>query len=101
MLDKLARRVAPPSVKRHLAEQEAERERREQQHRAEREPTLSDQRSKLATGEPIRCERCLQPTTSPDDATEKHGSLVHKGNCAREWRSAVELDSDDDADEAG
>ncbi len=30
MLAKLAERVAPPSVRQHLAEQEAERERREQ-----------------------------------------------------------------------
>ena len=40
VLDKLARRVAPPSVKQHLAAQEAERERREQAWRDEQAARL-------------------------------------------------------------
>ena len=43
-LGKLAARVAPPSVKQHLAEQEAERERREQAYQDEQAARLSEQR---------------------------------------------------------
>jgi ParB family chromosome partitioning protein len=99
VLDKLARRVAPPSVKQHAAAQAAERERREQAWRDEQAAKLAEQRAKLAAGEAIRCECCLQPITSPDDATEKHGTLVHKGDCERDWGSAAELDRDDDEPE--
>ena len=41
VLDKLAKRVAPPSVKQHLADQEAERERREQAWRDEQAARLA------------------------------------------------------------
>jgi hypothetical protein len=99
VLDKLARRVAPPSVKQHAAAQAAERERREQAWRDEQAAKLAEQRAKLAAGEAIRCACCLQPITSTDDAAEKHGSLVHKGDCEQQWGSADELD--DDPEEAG
>jgi hypothetical protein len=95
VLDKLGRRVAPHSVKQHAAAQAAERERREQAWRDEQAAKLAEQRAKLAAGEAIRCECCLQPITSPDDAAEKHGSLVHTGDCEREWGRADELDGDD------
>ena len=56
VLDKLAKRVAPPSVKQHLAAQEAEREQREQAWRDEQAARLQEQRDKLAAGEadPLR-----------------------------------------------
>ncbi len=85
VLDKLARRVAPASVKRHLAEQEAERERREGAWREQEAAKLAEQRAALAAGEPVRCACCFQPITSSEDATEKHGSLVHRGDCEQEW----------------
>jgi hypothetical protein len=85
VLDKLARRVAPASVKQHLAEQEAERERREEAWREQEAAKLAEQRAKLAAGEPVRCACCFQPITSSEDATEKHGSLVHRGDCEQEW----------------
>jgi hypothetical protein len=50
VLDKLAARVAPASVKRHLAEHEAERERREQAWRDEQAVKLQAQRAKLEAG---------------------------------------------------
>jgi leucine-zipper of insertion element IS481 len=78
----------------HLAEQGDERERREQRWREEQETKLAEQRTKLAAGEPIRCECCFQPITTPEDAAEKHGSIVHKGDCAQQWGSAY-----DEADE--
>jgi hypothetical protein len=81
VLGKLARRVAPPSVKQHLAEQEAERERHEQQWRDEQAAKLAEQRANLAAGEPLRCACCFEPITIPEDAAEKHGSLVHTGDC--------------------
>ena len=65
MLDKLAARVAPPSVKQHLAEQEAERERREQAWRDEQAAKLAEQRAKLAAGEPVRCACCFEPISTP------------------------------------
>src|SRR5207247_6308786 len=49
-LGKLAARLAPPSVKQHLAEQEAERERREQAYQQERAARLSQRREKPAGG---------------------------------------------------
>ena len=58
-LGKLAARVAPPSVKRHLAEQEAERERREQTYQERQAARLKQQREKLAAGE-LRPLRLLQ-----------------------------------------
>jgi hypothetical protein len=78
VLDKLARRVAPPTVKQHAAAQATERERRERAWRDEQAAKLAEQRAKLAAGETIRCECCLQPITSPSDTAEKHGTLVHK-----------------------
>ena len=44
VLAKLAERVAPPSVRQHLAEQEAERERREPSRREEKAAKLAGQR---------------------------------------------------------
>jgi hypothetical protein len=96
VLDKLAARVAPASVKRQLAEREAERERREQAWRDEQAAKLREQRAKLEAGEPIRCECCLRPIETAADAAEKHGALVHAGDCEREWGSAA--DEPDEAD---
>ena len=96
MLDKLAARVAPPSVKQRLAEREAERERREQAWREERAARLDEQRAKLEAGEPVRCECCFRPIETLADAAEKHGALVHAGDCESQWGSAT-----DDADEVG
>jgi ParB family chromosome partitioning protein len=97
VLAKLAKRVAPPSVKEHRAEQEAERERREQAWRDQQAAKLAEQRAKLAAGEAVRCACCFEPITSPDDAAEKHDSFVHKGDCEQEWGSAY--DESDDPDE--
>lgn len=93
-IDKLARRVAPPSVKQHLAEQAAERERGERAAREEQAARLEAQRAKLAAGEPIRCECCLDLIESPEAAAEKDGTLVHAGDCERQWGSAYEPDDD-------
>jgi ParB/RepB/Spo0J family partition protein len=87
VLAKLARRVAPPSVKQRLAEQEAEQERREQAWSDEQAARLQEQRDKLAAGEPVRCECCLAPIESTADAAEKHGTLVHVGDCEEQWGS--------------
>ncbi len=87
ILGKLAKRVAPPSVKQHLAEREAERDRREQRWREEQAAKLAEQRARLAAGEPVRCACCFRPITSPDEAAENHGSLVHKGDCEQQWGS--------------
>ena len=96
VLAKLAKRVAPPSIKRHLAEREAERERREQEWRDEQAARLAEQRAKLAAGEAVRCACCFQPIASLDEAAEKHGSLVHAGECEQEWGASL----DDDEEEA-
>lgn len=98
VLDKLARRVAPPSVKRHLTEKEAERERREREWREQQAAKLSDQRAKLAAGEPVRCACCFEPITTPEAAAEKHGSLVHRGDCEEQWGSAYDDDPDEESD---
>jgi ParB/RepB/Spo0J family partition protein len=90
VLAKLAKRVAPPSVKQHLAAREAERERREQEWREQQAAKLAEQRAKLAAGEPVRCACCFEPITSPDDAAEKHGSLVHTGDCEQQWGSQLD-----------
>src|SRR2546426_597932 len=58
VLDKLARRVAPASVKRRIAEREAEQEQREQAWREEQAARLKEQREKLAAGELVRCACC-------------------------------------------
>ena len=94
VIDKLARRVAPPSVKQHVAEQAAERERAEQQARADRVARLEAQRATLAAGEAIRCECCFELIDSSEAAVEKDGTLVHAGDCEREWGSAYEADED-------
>jgi ParB/RepB/Spo0J family partition protein len=94
VLAKLAKRVAPPSIKRHVAEREAERERREQEWRDEQAARLTEQREKLSAGEAVRCACCFQPITCTDEAAEKHGSLVHAGDCEQEW--GANLDDDDE-----
>jgi ParB/RepB/Spo0J family partition protein len=88
VLGKLAAKVAPPSVKRHQAEQDAERERRERAHQDEQAAGLAEQRAKLAAGELVRCACCLGPIETEAEAVEKHGSLVHAGDCEQEWGSA-------------
>jgi ParB/RepB/Spo0J family partition protein len=99
VLAKLAKRVAPPSVKQHLAAQEAEREQRDQACRDEQAARLQEQRAKLAAGEAIRCECCLRMIETPEEATEKDGSLVHAGECEQQWGSAydeAEAESEND-----
>ena len=88
VLGKLAARVAPASVKRRQTEQEAEREQRERAHQEEQAARLDEQRAKLAAGELVRCACCLGPIETEAEAVEKHGSLVHAGDCAQEWGSA-------------
>lgn len=94
VLDKLARRVTPPSVKQHAAERAAERERSEQTQREEEAARLEEQRAKLASGEPIRRECCLDLIETPEAAAEKHGTLVHAGDCEQQWGSSYESDDD-------
>jgi hypothetical protein len=98
VVTKLAKRVAPPSVKQHLAAQEAEREQREQAWRNEQAARLAEQRANLAAGEPVRCECCLRMIESAEEAAEKDGTLVHVGDCEQQWGSAA--DSSDDPEEA-
>jgi ParB/RepB/Spo0J family partition protein len=95
VLGKLAARVAPASVKRHRAEQEAERERRERAHQEEQAARLAEQRAKLAAGELVRCACCLGPIETGAEAVEKQGSLVHAGDCEQEWGS--HLDDEEEA----
>jgi ParB/RepB/Spo0J family partition protein len=85
VLTKLARRVAPASMKRHLAEQEAEREREERAWRDEQAARLQALRDQLAAGDPVECACCLGPIETSIDAVEKEGSLVHAGECADRW----------------
>jgi hypothetical protein len=61
VLAKLAKRVASPSVKQHLAEQEDERERCEQAWRNQQAAKLAEQRAKLAAGEAVRCAAVWKP----------------------------------------
>jgi hypothetical protein len=96
VLAKLAKRVAPPSVKQHLAEQEAERERREQAWREQQAAKLAEQRAKLAAGEPVRCACCFEPIEAADDAAERHGSLVHSGDCEQQWGSQLDDDEEEE-----
>jgi ParB/RepB/Spo0J family partition protein len=93
-LTKLAKRVAPPSVKQHLAAEQTEREQREQAWRDEQAARLTEDRAKLAAGEPIRCECCLRMIESADQAAEKDGTLVHVGDCEQEWGSACDESND-------
>ena len=95
VLDKLARRVAPASVRQHRAEQDAERERCEQSWREQEAAKLAGQRAKLAAGETVRCACCFEPISSPKDAAEKLGSLVHRGDCEQQWGG--ELDEEEAA----
>jgi hypothetical protein len=90
VVGKLAGRVAPASVKRHRAEQEAERERRERAHQEEQATRLAEQRAKLAAGELVRCACCLGPLETGAEAVEKQGSLVHAGDCEQEWGSQLD-----------
>jgi hypothetical protein len=90
VLAKLAKRVAPASVKLHLAAQQAEQDEREQAHRDEQTARLAEQRARLANGEPVRCENCLSMIEKPDEAAEKDGTLVHIGTCQKEWSSAYD-----------
>jgi hypothetical protein len=99
VVDKLARRLAPPSVKQHEAERTAERERSEQASREEEAARLETQRARLGAGEAIRCECCLDLIATPDVAAEKHGTLVHAGDCERQWGSSYEPDDDPDETE--
>jgi hypothetical protein len=94
VIGKLAMRVAPPSVKQHLAEQEAEREQREQEWCEAQAAKLQEQRDKLAAGEPVRCECCLGMIESAAAAAEKHGQLVHAGDCEQQWGSAYDEEAD-------
>jgi ParB/RepB/Spo0J family partition protein len=96
-LGKLAARVAPPSVKRHLAEQAAERERRELAHQEQQAARLAEQRAQLAAGEPVRCACCLRPIETEAEAVAKHGTLVHAADCEHEWGSG--LNDPDETDE--
>jgi ParB/RepB/Spo0J family partition protein len=89
VLAKLARRVAPASVKRRIAEREAEQEQREQVWREEQAARLKEQRDKLAAGELVRCACCFGPIEAEADAVEKHGALVHAGDCETEWGSQL------------
>jgi ParB/RepB/Spo0J family partition protein len=95
VLSKLAARVAPPSVKHHLAEREAECERRERVWRGEQAARLKQQREQLAAGKYVRCACCSGPIETEAEAVEKHGTLVHAGDCEHEWGS--ELDSEEEA----
>jgi ParB family chromosome partitioning protein len=88
VLDKLARRVAPPTVKQRLATVTAEREERDKAWRAEQAARIEEQRAKLAAGEAVRCECCLRMIETADDAVEKEGTLVHAGDCEQQWGSA-------------
>src|SRR5206468_648054 len=100
VLAKLAKRVAPPSVKQHLAAEEAEREQREQAWRDEQAAKLREQRDKLAAGEAVvRCECCGRKIESADDAIEKDGTLVHAGDCEQQWGSAYGAADDDETNE--
>ena len=89
VLDKFARRVAPASVKRRIAEREAEQEQREQAWREEQAARLKEQRDKLASGELVRCACCFEPIEKEAQAVEKHGALVHVGDCETEWGSQL------------
>jgi ParB/RepB/Spo0J family partition protein len=99
VLAKLAKRVAPQSVKQHLAAEEAEQERRERAWRDEHAARLQEQRDKLAAGEPIRCECCLRMIETANDAAEKDGTLVHAGDCEQQWGSAYNAADANETDE--
>lgn len=62
--------------------------------RDEREARLQKQREKLVAGESVRCECCLRSIGSAADATEKHGALIHSGDCERQWGSATDEDEE-------
>ena len=71
VLTKLGKRVAPLSVKQHLAAREAEREQCEQARRDEQTARLAEQRAKLAAGEAVRCECCLRMIESAEKQPRK------------------------------
>ena len=91
MLAKLAARVAPPSVKQHLADAggRARAARAGLAGRASGEARTSSAPSS-PQAKPIRCECCLRTIESADDAAEKDGSLVHAGDCEQQWGSAYD-----------
>ncbi|MGH3019339.1 MAG: hypothetical protein ACRDNR_04150, partial [Gaiellaceae bacterium] len=89
-LDRLARRVAPPSVRQHVAEQDEQREQRERAWRDEQAARVQADRDKLAAGEPVDCACCGGPIEAVLDAVDAHGSLVHAGECAERWGSAID-----------
>lgn len=95
VLGKLAAKVAPASLKRHQAEQEAEQERRERAFQEEQAARLAEQRSKLAAGDLVRCACCLGPIESEAEAVEKNGSLVHAGDCEHEWGGELDDEEED------
>jgi RNA polymerase-binding transcription factor DksA len=91
-LGKLAARVAPPSVKQHLAEQAADRERRERAYQDEQAARLQQQREKLATGGYVRCACCGGPIESEAEAVEKDRELVHAGDCEHDLGSEIDAE---------
>ena len=87
-LDKLARRVAPASVKQHLAEQEAEREQREQAWRDEQEARLQ-RAARQARRWRVRPLRVLpRPDRVRRRRDREARRLVHSGDCEQQWGSA-------------
>ena len=50
--------------------------------------TLQGSATKLAAGESVRCECLPRHDRVAADAIEKHGSLVHAGECEQQWGSA-------------
>src|SRR6266511_2184654 len=78
-----------------LAAQEAERERRERAWQDEQAARLKQQREQLAAGKLVRCACCSGPIETETEVVEKHGTLVHAGDCEHEWGS--ELDAEEAA----
>ena len=76
-------------------EREAERERRERAWQEERAARLKQRREQLAAGKLVRCVCCGGPVETEAEAVEKHGTLVHVGDCEHEWGS--ELDAEEAA----
>ena len=66
---------------------------------AEQAARLQEQRARLAAGERIRCDCCLDLIEPPETADEKYGTLVHAGDCERQWGSAHEPEDDFDETE--
>jgi hypothetical protein len=65
-----------------------------------RRPRLQEQRAKPAAGE--RASAATAASTliePPDTAAETYGTLVHAGDCERQWGSAYESEDDFDGTE--